>query len=84
MVFFFILKKMCSTNERPVLGQILASHWLVRKSDQKLTDDLCGWVGVPAGCLRYAEGMWGVGRGCVNVRRAGISNIIPVFAMVFT
>ena len=30
---FFILKKMCSTNERPVLGRVLASDWLVVKSD---------------------------------------------------
>ena len=75
---------MCSTNERPGLGRILASHWLVRKSDQKLTDDQCRLLGVPAGCLRYAVGMRGVGRGCVKVRRAGISNIVPVFAMFFT
>ena len=36
------------------------------------------------GCGRDAEGMRGVGRGCVKVRRAGISNIVPVFAMFFT
>ena len=35
-------------------------------------------------CVRDAEGMRGIGRGCVQVRRAGISNIVPVFAMFFT
>ena len=70
---------MCSTNERPGLGRILASHWLVRKSDQKLTDDLCGLDGGARGMLEVCGRDAGGGGGV----QKSISRTDPNFLFLF-